>query len=482
VSLLNLSLRGLDLLPTPNGGQVRRLLANERYEMHINGLSLSPPWQQSNDHFAVDIESIPLKCGSLGVMGAFLSSDTESIPKTDLEVAVNELKLINVGTTVSISDNVETVTVPASEVVIDTDSSSFQVTVQDVQGSVPVVVNLVGLNQNQVPQITFDPPASPTYTHNVTLGITGGEAKVLVSTLKLPLAIVAVPGGAVTSKVAIEVPVDSTEVELLQPAVVTAHQLTLEVPSLSQVESVSVPSFRLQGDDSSFSVRRANAGIDDFLSAKVQSGLVGDRSTGTVAHQIKFTGSSPKISVGILSTFTFAEGTDLGSGFSFLIDFVEGYALSGPIVAFSQSPQYTGQPTLVFDSKGVTITDLDGSSVPRKLPSQVLISGIPLALANALVKSTPPAGYKFEVSPDVSANLYQVSAVSSVYLQTPTDESLFQTGAVIGVVFSALILVVAIVAWVVFFMKRPKEGGGSSDSDSLTSSDLTDAYGDEHVI
>jgi hypothetical protein len=455
-------------------------LDDAKRDLYVTSLTLNDPWTQSNSDFPVDTSRVPITFGSLAVMKNFfpVSADDEDPKAPEIEVTLNDLTEITIQNQVEVTvqDTEGSTTIPAAEVVIDT-THDFELNIAapiaNKPSPPPVVVNLNG-GEHQV--VRINNPSENTGA-KITLALTGGAA-----TVQLPGPGIAVPVGIAApikpanneaTRLIIQETGAGDTIQFLQPASVTGHELQVQVPE--QVTTVSFPNFVLDEPNAQFGIT-TKGDTSTFVRVKVNYGIVEKDSTPTKASKIEFLPDG-NLSIGVLSTIELDQDTILGDEFVLRIDFIKGYHLADPIVTFTQQPSVFGAVKLVFNEDG-TVTDY-GMEVPSKLPTQVVIAGLNKEVAEKFAASIPPAGYEFRVSQN--GNNFEVLAVAASIGNVPTEEPLFQTGAIVGIVFAVLILVAVVVGLVFMYLKKSKNMD-NSDTDSTSSSNLSDAYGSEDAI
>jgi hypothetical protein len=469
-----------DLILTLPGFDFPDAVGEAKKDLYVISLTLEDPWVQSNAEFPVDISRVPITFGSLAVMKSFFPvSVGDDDPKApEIEVTLNDLTEINIQNQVEVTvEDIEgSAVIPAAEVVIDT-SHDFELNVAapvaDKPTPPPVVVNLNG-GENQLVTITT---TADNAAAKVTLAVIGGAATVQMPGPGIPVPVgIAAPvkpdNNEPTRLIVQDTGVGDT-IQFLQPASVTGHELQVQVPE--QVTAVSFPNFVLDEPNAQFGIT-IKGDASAFVRVKVDYGRVEMDSAPTKASKVEFLAGG-NLSVGVLSTIELDRDTILGDGFVFKIDFVKGYHLAAPIVSFTQQPSALGSVSLVLKEAG-TLADY-GMDVPAKLATQVLIAGLSKELAEKLGTSTPPAGYQFTVAQ--SGNDFEVLAVAAPVGSNPTDEPLFQTGAIVGLVFAVLILVAVLVGLVFVYLKQSKNQG-DTETDSVSSSHLSDNYGSDDAI
>jgi hypothetical protein len=229
-----------------------------------------------------------------------------------------------------------------------------------------------------------------------------------------------------------------------------------------------LPKFVLNGYKSRFGFTFGG----DPLQVTVGYGQVVARSELTKASDIKFVPVGPfpaNLSVGAEASITLIDGAELGSPFVIRAEFIRGYNIAAPIVAFDRLP------TLVGTVGSVTMEFVETGSLENlsaTLPTLVIVAGVSKELAEHLrSNSTVPAGYQFEIAQTGVA--WEVRAVG-VAKGSPTDDGLSRAGAIVGIVSGVLILALVIGA-VLFFCLKKRGKVRVSDSYSPSFARLSDS-------
>jgi hypothetical protein len=357
---------------------------------------------------------------------------------------------------------------PALQIVLETDQDfTFQIEPPDPgQAAPPPLVVKVGGGEPQIVTIA----ETTSEAADVTLEFVGDAAAVVVHA-RLPGIAVPPPVNPLTgdqepptTKINIKSDGDLASLTFRQPAAVNGQHMEVV---LDKAVPVTFPNFVLNGYKSRFGFTFAG----DPLQVTVGYGQVLARSELTKASHIKFMRVGPfpaNLSVGTEASITLIDGAELGAPFVIRAEFIRGYSIGAPIVSFDQLP------VLVGTVESVTLEFVETGSLENQsatLPTQVIVAGVSKELAEHLrSNSTAPAGYQFEIAQ--TGVTWEVRAVG-VVKGSPTEDGLFQAGAIVGIVTGAVVLVL-VIGGVLFFSLKKRGKVRVSDSYSPSFADFSD--------
>jgi hypothetical protein len=464
-------------------------------DWHIRSLVLIDPWRQPNIDWPdqpglnLDLSKVIVCFYTRPVMNAFFAMPTywrtaiPVSPKVDV-VLPDPLDMIIVTNGVAVQEanataDTSVVMPPALQIVLETSQDfTLQIEPPDPEQTAPprLVVKVSG-GEAQI--VTIGETTSE--AADVTLEFVGDSAVVVVASGNPRLPGIAVPSPAEpvtgdqeppTTKINIKSDGDLDSLAFMQPAAVNGQHMEVV---LDKAVPVTFPNFVLNGYKSRFGFTLAGNPVQ----VTVGYGQVLARSELTQASHIAFIPVGPfpaNLSVGPEASVTLIDGAELGAPFVIRTEFIRGYNIGVPIVSFDRLP------VLVGTVESVTLEFVETGSVENlssTLPTQVIVAGVSKELAEHLrSNSTAPAGYQFEIAQ--TGVTWEVRAVG-VAKGSPTEDGLFQAGAIVGIV-SGVVGLVLVIGSVLLFSLKKRGTVRVSDSYSPRFADFSDNDGSDDDI